>query len=251
MTAPFFLVESIDISADGVIVVEGAEGRHAVSVRRLTVDEPVLVGNGSGLVASGVVSAASGRDRLEVRVLEVVEHPAPSPQLIVVQALAKGDRGELSVELLTEVGVDSIVPWAASRSIAQWRGEKAERGVLKWQSTAREAAKQSRRAFLPEVRALASTRDVVALIAEVVASGGIALVLHEQAIRRIRSDLLEPVSTVLLVVGPEGGISDDEKASFEQAGAVAVHLGPTVLRTSTAGVVASAIVLAATPRWDG
>lgn len=252
MTAPFFLVapESLTAVVGGVVVIEGAEGRHAATVRRLGPGEPVLVGDGAGRVVEGVVSAVVGRDRVEVVVSSYVEHPLPSPRLAVVQALAKGDRGELSVELLTEVGVDVVVPWSASRSVAQWRAEKAERGVERWRSTAREAAKQSRRPFVPEVRPLATTADVVRLVAEIVTAGGTAVLLHEAAGPRMASLAVPRSGDVVLVVGPEGGTSDEERAAFEAAGAVAVRLGPSVLRTSTAGTVAAAVVLASCGRWD-
>jgi 16S rRNA (uracil1498-N3)-methyltransferase len=251
VTAPFFLADSgVPREVGAVVVLEGAEGRHAVSVRRITVGEVVLVGDGAGVVVEAEATAVVGRDRLEARVLSVVVHPSPSPRLVAVQAIPKGERGDLSVELLTEVGVDVVVPWSASRSVAQWRGEKAERGVEKWRSTAREAAKQSRRPFVPDVRALASTAECAALVREAVATGGTAIVLHEDASLRMAALRVPTSGDVVLVVGPEGGISDDERAAFEKAGALSARLGPSVLRTSTAGTVAAAVVLASCGRWD-
>ena len=252
MTAPFFLVdpEALVATVGGVVVLEGAEGRHAATVRRIEIGEVVLVGDGSGRVVEGVVAAVVGRDRVEVTVTSYLVHPQPLPRVIVIQALAKGDRGELSVELLTEVGVDVVVPWSASRSVAQWRADKVERGVGKWRSTAREAAKQSRRPFVPEVRPLASTSAAVALLAEIVGAGGTAIVLHEGAHLRMASLQVPRTGDVVLVVGPEGGISDDERAAFTSAGAITARLGPSVLRTSTAGTVAAAVVLASCGRWD-
>jgi 16S rRNA (uracil1498-N3)-methyltransferase len=251
MTAAFFLVDTSALAtqAGAVVVVDGAEGRHAVTVKRLAVGEQVLVGDGAGRVVAGAVSGTSGRDRLEVTVSSYVEHPAPSPRVIVVQALAKGERSELSVELLTEVGVDVVVPWSASRSVALWRGEKALRGVEKWSVTAREASKQSRRPFVTEIWPMAETRAVGALLREVVDSGGTAVLLHEDAALRLASLPVPATGDVVLVVGPEGGITDDELVAFEAAGARAARLGPSVLRTSTAGAVAAALVLAATSRW--
>jgi 16S rRNA (uracil1498-N3)-methyltransferase len=252
MTAPFFLVapEALTTKVGRTVVVDGAEGRHAATVKRLDRGEQVLVGDGQGRVVEGRVSAVVGKDRIDVEVTAYAEHPVPSPRVVVVQALAKGERGELSVELLTEVGVDVVVPWSASRSIAQWKGEKAERGVEKWRSTAREAAKQSRRPFVPDVRALASTAECAALVREAVASGGTAVVLHEDASLRMAALRVPTSGDVVLVVGPEGGISDDERAAFEKAGALSARLGPNVLRTSTAGTVAAAVVLASCGRWD-
>jgi 16S rRNA (uracil1498-N3)-methyltransferase len=251
MTAPFFLVEPAALSATpgSVVTIDGAEGRHAASVRRIAVGERVLVGDGRGRVVEAGVSTVLGKDRVDVEVTSYVEHPPPSPRIVVVQALAKGDRSDLAVELLTEVGADVIVPWAASRSVAVWRGDKAERGVEKWRSTAREAAKQSRRPWVPEVRALASTADVVALLRAAVDAGGAAAVLHEAATARLSALALPRRGDVVLVVGPEGGIAGDELESFADAGAHGARLGPSVLRTSTAGAVATALVLESSGRW--
>jgi 16S rRNA (uracil1498-N3)-methyltransferase len=251
MTAPFFLVApaALSTAAGSIITIDGPEGRHAASVRRLGIGERVLVGDGRGRVVEGVVSAVLGKDRVDVDVSSYVDHPAGSPRVVVVQALAKGDRSDLAVELLTEVGADVIVPWAASRSVAVWKGDKVERGVEKWRVTAREAAKQSRRPWVPEVRGLASTSDVVALLRSTVDSGGAAAVLHEAATSRL-VDLTWPRrGDVVLVVGPEGGIGGDELEAFADAGAHGVRLGPSVLRTSSAGGVAAALVLAAAGRW--
>jgi 16S rRNA (uracil1498-N3)-methyltransferase len=252
VTAAFFLVDRFaqPPSVGSTVTVSGDEGRHAVTVRRLAVGEQVLVGDGAGRVASGTVSGSVGKDVLEVRVDSFTEHPDPTPRVVVVQALAKGERGELSVELLTEVGVDEVVPWAASRSVARWVGDKVERGLAKWRATAREAAKQSRRPFVPQVAALASTAQVVERIRACVGAGGTALVLHEAAGLRLASMRLRPDGEVLLVVGPEGGISDEERSAFEAAGALSARLGPSVLRTSTAGTVAASVVLASCGRWD-
>lgn len=242
MSLHVHLVPSLaGVDAGSTVVVEGAEAHHAVAVRRLAVGEAVLLTDGAGHVATCEVSA-TGKARLEVRVLSVSAEPAPVPEVAVVQALPKGDRGELAVELLTEVGVARIVPWAASRSVAVWRGDRAARSLAKWQAIAREAAKQARRAWFPEVSPLASTQDVVALLAD----APLALVLHEEAADPLPAELPD---RVVLVVGPEGGLSPDELAAFSEAGARPVRLGAEVLRTSTAGVAAVAALLARTPRW--
>jgi 16S rRNA (uracil1498-N3)-methyltransferase len=164
----------------------------------------------------------------------------------VVQALPKGERGELAVELMSEVGVDAIVPWAAGRCVTQWTGERGAKALRRWRSTAREAAKQSRRAWFPDVTELATT----AAVAKGVEAATLALVLHEGADRGL-GDLTVPLDgDVVLVVGPEGGITDDEIGVFTAAGGLAVRLGPTVLRTSTAGAVAAGILLSRTARWS-
>ena len=180
------------------------------------------------------------------RVLERSELPAPQPRIVVVQALPKGERGETAVETLTEVGVDVIVPWQAERCVARWTGDKVQRGQSKWAATARAAGKQARRAWLPEVAPLARTADVEALVA----SAACAIVLHEEAARPLRDIGLPADGDVVLIVGPEGGVSQAELDRFTAAGAHLALLGPTVMRTSTAGTVAAAVVLAATPRWS-
>lgn len=252
MTAPVFLVPPADLAAAAAgsrLSLTGAEGRHAATVRRLRPGEPVELVDGLGRRATGIVAAVSGRDRVDVDLAAVADEPAPDPSVTVVQALPKGDRGTLTVELLTEVGVDAIVPWSASRCVAAWRGDKAVSGVQRWTATAREAAKQARRARVPEVAGLARTADVAARVAAAVAAGGVAMLLHESATMRVADLPLATADSVLLVVGPEGGLSDDEVASLTAAGAASVRLGPTVLRTSTAGAAATALVMAATGRW--
>ena len=228
-------------SVGGVVSVEGAEAHHAVAVRRLTVGEPLLLTDGAGMLATCEV-AATGKQRLECRVVAVASVPRPEPSLEVVQALPKGDRGELAVEVLTEIGVDRIVPWAASRSVAVWRGERAAKSHAKWEATAREAAKQARRAWFPSVAPLATTAEVTALLAD----APLALVLDESATAPLPASVPE---RVVLVVGPEGGLAPEELAAFEAAGARTVRLGAEVLRTSTAGLAAVAALLSRTPRW--
>jgi 16S rRNA (uracil1498-N3)-methyltransferase len=239
------LVPALDgVDAGATLTVEGAEAHHAVAVRRLAAGEPVLLTDGAGRLAECEVTA-TGKARLEVVVRSVSSVPFPKPEVVVVQALAKGDRGELAVELLTEVGVARIVPWAASRSVAVWRGERASKSLEKWRSTARAAAKQARRAWLPEVTALASTSEVAALLR----GAPLALVLHEEAAEPLPADPAGLPDRIVVVVGPEGGLSPDELASFADAGARTVRLGAEVLRTSTAGLAAVSALLSRTPRW--
>jgi 16S rRNA (uracil1498-N3)-methyltransferase len=189
---------------------------------------------------------AARKDVLDLAVLSADRHPAPSPRITVVQGIPKGDRGELAVEMLTEAGVDEIVPWQASRCVTRWRDARGEKSLGRWRSTAREAAKQARRAWLPAVTDAHSTAQVAAVLG----GAATALVLHEEATEPLsRIALPAAAGAVVLVVGPEGGIAPAELAEFERAGAIAVRLGETVLRTSTAGVTAAAIVLAATGRW--
>jgi 16S rRNA (uracil1498-N3)-methyltransferase len=237
---PVFLAP--DLGPDR-LVLEGPEGRHAATVRRLRPGEQVDVVDGRGGRALCAV-AEVGRDVVALDVLERTAEPAPRPRVVVVQALPKGDRGELAVELATEVGVDEVVPWAAERCVVRWEGPRGDKALERWRATAREAGKQSRRARLPVVSGLATTAQVAARLA-----GTTALVLHESAAEPLASVPLPDDGEVVLVVGPEGGISDRELDLLTAAGGRPVRLGPSVLRTSTAGAAAAAVVSARTSRW--
>ncbi len=245
MTLPVHWVESLaGIRPGDRVEVEGDEAHHAVAVRRLRAGEPLALTDGAGTTVTGVVDA-TGKRRLTVAVEDVATVPEPEPRLTVVQALPKGDRGELAVEVLTEVGVATVVPWAAARSVAVWRGERAEKALARWRATAREAAKQSRRTWFPRVEPMVTTDRACALVA----SADLAVVLHEDATASLGAFEVPAAGSVVVVVGPEGGLTDDEVAAFTAAGAHAVRLGDEVLRTSTAGVVAVAALLSRTARW--
>ncbi|MFI6516348.1 16S rRNA (uracil(1498)-N(3))-methyltransferase [Spirillospora sp. NPDC050679] len=243
MSPPVFLADRERLAADRVVL-DGPEGRHAATVRRLRPGERVDLTDGAGLMAECVVVAAD-KASLTLEVGARLTWPEPDPRLVVVQALPKGDRGELAVETMTEVGVDVIVPWAAARSITQWKPERRDKALGRWRNTAREAAKQARRARFPEVADLATT----ARVAELVAGAAGALVLHEAADAPLTAFTPPARGDIVVIVGPEGGVSDEEIARFGEAGARTALLGPTVLRTSTAGVAAASVLMAATGRW--
>jgi len=223
---------------------DGDEGRHAATVRRIRAGERVDLCDGAGTLLECVVSLA-GKDFLDVDVVARHEAPRPALELTVVQALPKGDRSELAVDVMTEVGVDTIVPWAAARSVTQWSGERGDKALRKWQAHAAEASKQSRRAWFSSVAPLASTAGVAGLIRD----ASLAIVLHEAASTSLAETAIPSSGSVVLVIGPEGSLTDEELEEFGRAGAVTRRMGPTVLRTSTAGVVAAAVVLAAGGRW--
>jgi 16S rRNA (uracil1498-N3)-methyltransferase len=250
VTVPLFFADPTQLRAAVAgepFELAGSEGHHASTVRRLSAGERLDLSDGAGLVFSAEVTGVRGRVLL-TRLIERAELARPLPSVTVVQALAKGDRDERAVETMTEVGVDAIVAWQAARSIVRWDSGRADKGIGRWRSTAREAAKQARRPWLVDVPPLESTAVVVSRLEALRARGGLAIVLHEAAERPL-AGLNVGSPELLLVVGPEGGVDDDERAGFEAAGAVTCRLGPTVLRTSTAGPIAAAIVMASSGRW--
>ena len=238
-----FLVESSTEAGVGdVVSLTGAEAKHAAVVRRLRVGEAVTVGDGAGVWLSGVAEEVSP-SRVDVRISERVEHTSPTPRIVLVQALAKGDRDELAVQAACELGVDEIVPWQAGRSVSRWEGPKAVKGRERWATIVREAAKQAHRAWLPEVSPVATT----AQLAERARTQRV-LLLDPTAPTRLSA--IEPDGRdLVLVVGPEGGISEQELDRLTAAGAERVLLGETVLRTSTAGPAAIAVLSVALQRW--
>jgi 16S rRNA (uracil1498-N3)-methyltransferase len=245
-TLPVFLTAALP--ASGHTTLDGEEARHAATVRRLRVGERLVLSDGAGGMARCVVEAVqAGRDAaLTLAIEEHWTEEPPALRVIVAQALAKGDRGELAVELATEAGADAIVPWRAARSVARWEeGTRGDKALTRWRTTARAAAKQARRAHIPEVAEPANTRE----LAELAQTVSRALVLESGITTRLTEIELPAQGDVLLIVGPEGGITDDELATLRQAGARAVRLGTTVLRTSTAAAVALGALGALTSRW--
>jgi 16S rRNA (uracil1498-N3)-methyltransferase len=226
------------------VILRDQEGRHAGTVRRLARGEQAYLTDGAGTVARCLVTAAAPGE-LELTVLSRQSEPRPDPSVAVVQAIPKGDRGELAVELLTEVGADVVVPWAAERCVAQWRGDRAEKALGRWRSTALQAAKQSRRAWVPEVTGQAG----LSAVAQRIRAAALAVVLEPDAPARLADLDLPAAGEIVLVIGPEGGITPAEQHGLAAAGALAARLGPTVMRTSSAGVVAAGIMLSRTARW--
>ena len=254
-TVPVFHAPRERLSGSTVRL-DGPEGRHAALVRRLQVGERLDLTDGGGLVAQCVVLRSDGQ-ALDLEILDLLHSPAPNPRITVVQALPKADRGETAVETMTEIGVDAVIPWSAARSITQWRGDRGAKSLAKWRSTAAEASKQARRAWWPEVGDIMSTTQVAKLLASVT----VPAVLHESAEQSLADLILPPSPSsdpeaaptaheVVLVVGPEGGISPEELRAFTEAGGVPYRMGPTVLRTSTAGTAAAAVLLARSGRWS-
>ncbi|HEV8024750.1 MAG TPA: 16S rRNA (uracil(1498)-N(3))-methyltransferase [Candidatus Nanopelagicales bacterium] len=258
MSAPTFLIDPHDaaaLHAGDSFVLDGPEGHHAASVQRLRAGERIDLVDGRGRRLEGRIGQApekdattkdaSTKDACVVLIEQVNDEPPARPAITAVQAIAKGDRGELAVQMLTEAGIDVIIPWQAEHSIAKWAGERGAKHLAKWQATAREAAKQSRRARVPTLEPAITT----AAVADLIANAGVTFVLDEQASVPLTSIDVSTVHDVLLVIGPEGGLSATERAVFAEAGADLVRLGSTVLRTSTAGVAALSVVMAHVGRW--
>lgn len=246
MTAPLFLLPAGSLGSvtpGSSVLVDGAEGRHASGSLRLQPGEPVLLSDGSGAEVAGSVSSVAPGE-ITVSVETVCRPDAPTPRFVLVQALAKGDRDEQAVESATELGVDEVVPWGAARSIVQWRGDRAAKAHRKWEQVVTAATKQSRRHRTPVVAQHVTSKQLAARLA----STSLALVLHEDATTSVNDVELPSSGEVMVVVGPEGGISADELAAFEEAGARVIRLGPHVLRSSSAGPAALAVLLART-RW--
>lgn len=259
MTAPVFLLDPAVLAEARVgstVSFGGSEAHHAASVVRVRNGEHIELVDGEGLRVHAIVvggssprdgqSRGSSAERAEVsaHVERVIHEDLPRPRFVVAQALAKGEHGELAVDLMTQVGVDVIIPWAAQRCVTQWRADRVDRGGRKWVDASIQASKQARRARVPQVAKLTSLEELV----EVARAAACTLVLHEQAVTDLVAVDLPVDGDVLMVIGPEGGLADDERESLRRVGAQEVRLGPTVLRTSLAGA-AAITALSARSRW--
>jgi 16S rRNA (uracil1498-N3)-methyltransferase len=218
------------------------EARHAAAALRITDGEVLFIADGQGHRASGQAVVEGNNVSVDVTNVEVLSRP--NPTITVVQALAKGEHGELAIDLMTQVGVDRIIPWSASRSIVQWKGDRADKSLAKWQLAAKAATKQSRQAWTPEISTVMSTKEVLALLPNFNAT----YVLHETAANPLAAAKLPATGEICLIVGPEGGISDEEVAAFEDVGAQVASLGDSVLRASLAGAMGIG-VLSTRLRW--
>ncbi|MGZ4514837.1 MAG: 16S rRNA (uracil(1498)-N(3))-methyltransferase [Mycobacterium sp.] len=248
MVATLFYVDALpDIGS--LAVLDGDEGFHAATVRRIRPGEQLVLGDGAGGLAHCEVEHA-GRGGLRARVLKRWSVAAGRPPVTVVQALPKSERSELAIELATEAGADAVLAWQAARCVASWQGTRVDKGLRRWRAVARSAARQSRRAHIPPVDGVLSTAGLTQRIRDEVAAGAVVLALHESATDPLTNIDVARANSLLLVVGPEGGIAPEEIAALTEAGAVAVRLGPQVLRTSTAAAVALGALGVLTPRWD-
>ncbi|OFO97181.1 16S rRNA (uracil(1498)-N(3))-methyltransferase [Rothia sp. HMSC066H02] len=255
MSAPIFYISAEEyetLTPGASFELDGPEGKHAL-VKRMEVGESIDLGDGTGRRAVGTVHSLTDRGVI-VRVEQLREEHT-SPRIYLVQALAKDGRDLLAIETATELGVYGVLPWSADRSIVRWKGERAAKAHTKWQNTVTAAAKQSRRALIPEVYDLYSTTDLVELIEEVTGQGSAVFILHEQATERLSTQAAKLAGgenlpeEIYLLVGPEGGISDREVQLFTEAGAHLALLGDEVLRSSTAGSAAMCTLNVVLDRW--
>ena len=245
MALHFLLDDPTGARVGDTVTLTGSEAHHAAAVRRVRSGEQVTVGDGRGAWLTGECEAVTPRE-VVVRITDRIDTPAATPRIVLAQALAKGDRDELAVQAATELGVDEIVPWQAARSISRWDSAKAAKGRARWAAIVREAAKQAHRTWVPDVAALESTAVLAAR-----GAASVMVVLEPTASRHLTELGLraDDPRDLVLVVGPEGGIAPEELEAFERGGATLARLGDTVLRTSTAGPAALAVVSAALHRW--
>ena len=245
MPLHFVVDEPLDADTGQTVTLTGAEAHHAATVRRVRVGETVTLGDGAGTWVEGTCEAVAPRE-VVVRVARRTDVPRPDMRIELVQALAKGDRDELAVQASTELGVDSITPWQAARSVSRWDAGKRAKGVARWRQIAREAGKQAHRAWLPVVNDPVTTAQLCER-----AGASRMLVLEPTASLRLSALTLDPTDPreIVVVVGPEGGIDPSELSSLEAAGATLLRLGEHVLRTSTAGPAAIAALSASLGRW--
>lgn len=252
MTNPVFLAGPGQLATAGPgdpLEITGDAARHAVTVRRLRAGETLDLVDGAGTRAVCELTRGE-KDTMSVTVLGISHEPAPAPRFTLVQALAKGDRDLQAVESATELGVDRVIPWQAERAVVRLKPERAARTAAKWDSTLTAAAKQSRRSHWPELAPPLTSGALAELIAAEPDTAW--YVLHESGSRgwREHTAAWAAATSLAVIVGPEGGISDAETARFTAAGAEVLSLGPLVMRTSTAGPAALAAFAAGTGRWD-
>jgi 16S rRNA (uracil1498-N3)-methyltransferase len=238
MVEPLFHKDNLEVAAGSTVTLDGPEGKHAVQVRRMRIGEAIQLSDGKGTRVRGAVTdTASGS--LTLTVEEVSKESLPQRQITLVQALAKGDRDEMAIQAATELGAMGVIPWQASRSISRWDGPKKDKGQARWQQIVSEAAKQSLRAYTPEVSPILDTKELSTLVMRF----DLVLVLDTSATTVLYQTQLPAAGTIALVVGPEGGIEQSELDLLEKAGAKLVSLGANVLRTSTAGPAVIAALL--------
>jgi len=248
MTPPVFYVQPDELSGKqvgSIVELTGDEGRHAATVKRLRVGQAIAIADGLGLVALGRVHSVPDKTTITLAVEQLAHLSPPTPKLTVVQALIKGERMERAIETLTEVGVDEIICWAAASSVVRLDAPGASKALDKWTRRAKESSKQARRVLPAQVSGIISTQELVLQIS----AGSTVLILDENAPFSL-ADVEMGGEDLMIVVGPEGGLTDEERHELTEVGGRRVHMGPAVLRASTAGTVAAGVVLSLGGRWS-
>lgn len=249
MTRPlFYSSEVTGKDADQAVKLDTSASRHAIRSQRLSTGDEVLVSDGAGTLAQGVIESADPQNA-NIRIRTITVEERPKFQVNLVQALAKGDRDLLAAEMATETGIDSVTPWQAARSIVRLKAERASKTLAKWEARLQAAAQQARRAYIPSLRAPVVTDQIAELHDP--AKGHYVVVLHEDGQTTIAevATSLENIDTIHLVVGPEGGVAAQELDAVLAAGGSAVRIGNNVMRASTAGPIAIALVNQHFNRW--
>ncbi|MGA0112968.1 MAG: 16S rRNA (uracil(1498)-N(3))-methyltransferase [Candidatus Nanopelagicaceae bacterium] len=236
---PLFIVDNLPNS--GSLEIDGDEAKHAISSLRIKNGELISVTDGKGGRADAQVISVTGKTFV-VELNNYQQEPSSQIKLTVVQALTKGDRARETIELLTEAGVDQIIPWSAQRCVGQWKDDALE----KWRVWSKEATKQSRRSWIPEISEIQTTIDIVKRVKD----SELSLIFHETGEKKLSQVLSEKSpSSLLLIIGPEGGISETELEAFKLAGAIEVSMGKPVFRSAHAGAAALAAVQTGLKVW--
>ncbi|WKD58893.1 16S rRNA (uracil(1498)-N(3))-methyltransferase [Corynebacterium caspium] len=258
MSLPVFLHPDLSTATIGSVVeLAGPEARHAITVKRLGIGSEIeLVDAQLNRRIRAMISHTAGKAALQAEVLGISDEIPADPRVSIVQAIPKAERSELAIDLGTQAGADAFIAWQSQRTVAKWTaGTKAEKGIAKWQTQAAQSAKQARRATIPAVSGPLNTAQVVQWLekerAENLAAGQNLqiLVLHEAGATALKDTPVIQSGHIVLLIGPEGGISPEEITQLEAVGAQIVVLGPEVLRTASASMVALAALGMVTPRW--
>lgn len=235
-------------AAGSEVTLDADTSRHAISSMRLGKGGTLLVADGEGWIGSATVLNPDSRQAV-VRIDDLHQEPQPDLEINLVQALAKGDRDLMAVQMATEIGVDAVTAWQAERSIVRIRPERAAKLQAKWAATVKTAAQQARRARIPYLHDPVTGTGIADLHDP--ATGKIVVVLHEDGTQTLESGLqsFSQAQQLNIVVGPEGGVTDAELEAARQAGASVVRIGRNVMRSSTAGPVAISLLQQMLGRW--
>ena len=220
--------------ADRVGTLPVEEARHAATVRRMRIGEEISITNGKGLIGHCVVDSV-GHKPASLEYSVRMTHKVPKSRLIhVAVAMPKGDRQRVLLEMATQVGLDELTPLECERSVSREGANSQER----WQRYCLEAMKQSRRAWLPRVNSSRSIADFFSSLSQTTIS--MCADAEGESIQVMES--IAPEQSIAILVGPEGGFTENELTTIGNAGVRKIALGDGVLRTETAAVVVTALV---------